>query len=112
MKRLLFIAIPGLLVFPLSVFAQQSKSAKKYVKHGIERFSKGDIAGAILEYDRALSVDPKLAEAYLNRGRAKRDRLSLRRAGHFRRRGRVLLGTSAGILMRLHLRLAAVATWR
>src|SRR5258707_2465135 len=72
MKRLLFFAIPGLLLFPLSAFAQHSQSAKKYVKHGIQRFGKGDIAGAIVEYDRALSVDPKLAEAYLNRGKAKR----------------------------------------
>ncbi len=72
MKRLLFIAIPGLLVFPLTTFAQHSQSAKKYVKHGIERFGKGDIAGAIVEFDRALNVDPKLAEAYLNRGKAKR----------------------------------------
>src|SRR6267143_6072290 len=70
MKRIWFIAILGLLACPPNASAQQS--ARKYVKQGIERFSKGDITGAIVEYDRALSIDPKLAEAYLNRGKAKR----------------------------------------
>src|SRR6476469_10694692 len=70
MKRILFIAILGLLACPLNTSAQQP--AKKYVKQGIERFSKGDIAGAIVEYDRALTIDPKLADAYLNRGKARR----------------------------------------
>src|SRR2546422_6726219 len=73
MKRFLLIAILGLLVFPPNASGQQHpQSAKKYVKQGIERFGKGDIAGAIVEYDRALTIDPKLAEAYLNRGKAKR----------------------------------------
>lgn len=35
-------------------------------------FSKGDLVGAIVEYDRALTIEPKLADAYLNRGKAKR----------------------------------------
>src|SRR6266852_7399216 len=70
MKRILFIAILGLLACPPNASAQQS--AKKLVKRGIELFSKGDIAGAIVEYNRALTIDPKLADAYLNRGKARR----------------------------------------
>jgi hypothetical protein len=38
----------------------------------MERFGKNDIAGAIADYDRAISIDPKFADAYLNRGKAKR----------------------------------------
>src|SRR2546423_2133679 len=72
MKRLLFIAVVFLIAFPLSVAAQRTQSAKKYVKQGIERFSRNDIVGAIAEYDRAIVIDPKYAEAYLNRGKAKR----------------------------------------
>ena len=47
MKRLLLFAVPTLLVIAASVPAQRTDSAKKYVKHGLERFSKNDIAGAI-----------------------------------------------------------------
>ena len=72
MKRLLLLAVPTLLVIAASVPAQRTDSAKKYVKHGLERFSKNDIAGAIADYDRAISIDPRLADAYLNRGKAKR----------------------------------------
>jgi tetratricopeptide (TPR) repeat protein len=70
MKRLLIIATL-FVVLPLNAAAQH-QSAKKLVKQGIELFSKGDIAGAIVLYDRALTVDPKMADAYLNRGKAKR----------------------------------------
>lgn len=72
MKRLLLFAIPTLLAFAAITPAQRTDSAKKYVKHGIDRFGKNDIAGAIADYDRAISIDPKLADAYLNRGKAKR----------------------------------------
>lgn len=72
MKRLLLIAIPTLLIFTASASAQPKESAKKHVKHGIELFGKNDLAGALAEYDQAIRIDPKLAEAYLNRGKAKR----------------------------------------
>jgi tetratricopeptide (TPR) repeat protein len=72
MKRLLLIAVLALLAFASTALAQHSQSARKCVKQGIELFGKNDIAGAITEYDRAISLDPKLAEAYLNRGKARR----------------------------------------
>jgi len=72
MKRSLLFALTLLITIPLTVPAQRTQSAKKYVKQGIERFSRNDIVGAIAEYDRAISIDPKNADAYLNRGKARR----------------------------------------
>src|SRR5262245_24875059 len=71
MKRLLLIVVPLLLTLASTATAQHSQ-AKKYVKHGVELFGKNDLAGAIAEYDRAITLDPKFAEAYFNRGKAKR----------------------------------------
>src|SRR5947207_13073956 len=72
MNRLLLLAILALLVFASSSYAQHPQSARKSVKQGIELFGKNDLAGAIADYDRAISIDPKFAEAYFNRGKAKR----------------------------------------
>ena len=72
MKRLLPLAILGFLFSPLVISAQHPRTAKKFVKKGIELFGKGDIAGAITQYDRALMADPKLADAYFNLGNAER----------------------------------------
>src|SRR6266581_774903 len=72
MKRLLSIAILALTVYAPSASAQHDHYARRYLKQGIERFNKGDLAGAIADYDRALNADPKFAEAYFNRGKARR----------------------------------------
>ena len=72
MKRLLLIAVGFLLAVPFSASAQKPQSAKKHVKQGLERFGRNDIVGAIAEYQRAIDVDPNYAEAYLNRGKARR----------------------------------------
>lgn len=72
MKRLLLIAVGFLLALPISASAQKPQSAKKYVKHGLERFARNDIVGAIADFDHALEVDPNYAEAFLNRGKARR----------------------------------------
>ena len=39
-------------------------------RRGMQLYGKGDYAGAIAEYDRAISLSPSLAEAYNNRGNA------------------------------------------
>ncbi len=44
--------------------------AATYVNRGIVRSASGDISGAIKDYDRALSINPQLAEAFANRGTA------------------------------------------
>jgi tetratricopeptide (TPR) repeat protein len=38
---------------------------------GTTKFQRGDTQGAILEFDRAIKIDPKYVEAYINRGAAK-----------------------------------------
>jgi len=42
MKRLLSIAILALAVYAPNASAQRDRSARKYLKQGIEHFSKGD----------------------------------------------------------------------
>lgn len=72
MKRFLLLAILGFVLLPSNAHAQRPRSAKKLVEHGIELFGKGQLAAALLEYDRAIALDPKLPEAFLNRGKARR----------------------------------------
>ena len=71
MKKSLWLLFPILLITFSQVLAQNTRSAKKYLRHGLARFAKGDIEGAIGDYNRALEADPKFAEAYVNRGKAR-----------------------------------------
>lgn len=72
MKRFLFLAALGCFFIPTNVFGQHPRTAKRVVQRGIELFSKGQLAAAIAEYNRAIALDPTLPEAFLNRGKAKR----------------------------------------
>jgi tetratricopeptide (TPR) repeat protein len=72
MKLLLPLSILLIFAFPPNTTAQRNSSAKKLLKKGNELFAKGDIAGAIAEYNEALIADPRLASAYLDRGNARR----------------------------------------
>src|SRR5690349_15739335 len=71
MKKPLWLIFPVLLLCPSNSAAQHSRAAKKYLRHGLVRFSKGDLDGAIADYNRALEIDPKSAEAYVDRGKAR-----------------------------------------
>lgn len=58
--------------------------ADAYVKRGLARRTKGDLAGAIDDYEKAISIDPKsvagnrfVAEAYSNRGFIQMDNLNV-----------------------------------
>lgn len=51
---------------------QNPDTAKDLVKRGLQRFSKGDLDGAVTEYNKAIELDPRLAEAHLNRGKVRR----------------------------------------
>ncbi len=47
------------------------KFAYAYYNRGIAKKAKGDIDGAITDYNRAIELDPKYTDAYGNRGNAK-----------------------------------------
>jgi len=55
-----------------SAHAQNSGTARDYLKRGIVRFSKGDTDGALAEFNKAIELSPQMAEAHLNRGKARR----------------------------------------
>jgi tetratricopeptide (TPR) repeat protein len=55
-----------------TVHAQNLRTAKDYLKRGVQRFSKGDLEGALTDYTTAIELNPMLAEAHLNRGKARR----------------------------------------
>jgi len=48
--------------------------AKAYCDRGVAKRRKGDLDGAISDYDRTVELDPKYAIAYFNRGNAKDDK--------------------------------------
>jgi tetratricopeptide (TPR) repeat protein len=47
------------------------QSAVNYNNQGVAKFRSGDNYGAIQDYDRAISINPKYSESYVNRGIAK-----------------------------------------
>src|SRR5215470_15146252 len=51
--------------------AQIPRSAAAYYNRGNERFKKGDLDGAIDDFNAALTFDPRLATAYNMRGCAR-----------------------------------------
>ncbi|HYO98898.1 MAG TPA: tetratricopeptide repeat protein [Pyrinomonadaceae bacterium] len=72
MKRLYFSL---LLIFALGVTsapAQTPRTAKDYIKRAATRYLKGDLAGAIDDYSKALDAEPRAAEVYVKRGGARR----------------------------------------
>ena len=50
------------------------KDAGAYYNRGIAKSDKGDLDGAIADYDRAIELNPKYARAYNSRGNAKDDK--------------------------------------
>src|SRR6266545_3627431 len=67
-----------LLAFVLSLMltavaaAQTSAFASYYNNRGLAREAKGDLDGAIADFNRAIELDPKLAISYHNRGLAQK----------------------------------------
>jgi tetratricopeptide (TPR) repeat protein len=48
-----------------------SQNAIKYIHSGDSKLNLGDIKEAIIDYNKAIEIDPNFAEAYINRGNAK-----------------------------------------
>jgi tetratricopeptide (TPR) repeat protein len=51
-----------------------SNNAASYCKHGLAKQAKGDLDGAIADYNKAIELDPKAPRVYDYRGFAKRDK--------------------------------------
>ncbi|MEI8186381.1 MAG: tetratricopeptide repeat protein [Chlorobiaceae bacterium] len=68
--HVLFIAIIALMLAYNAAFA--TSDAKSFLLSGEAKFKSKDFNGAIADYTKALELNPKYVEAYLNRGLAKR----------------------------------------
>ena len=72
MKKIL--GILSLFIFISSAFAQKlelvqnSPKAVEAYNRGLELQNSGNAEAALVEYDKAIRIDPKMAEVYLSRG--------------------------------------------
>lgn len=75
MRRFFSIAASIVLVLfsTVALVAQEKEpqTAEEYVNRGIARSKKGDLDGAIADYDKAIALKPDYAYAYNNRGNAR-----------------------------------------
>jgi len=53
----------------LPIYAQNS--AEEYYDSGVEKLDSGDFQGAIKDFNKAIEINPKYANAYYDRGLAK-----------------------------------------
>ena len=51
----------------------KAESAVFYYNRGIDKYDRGDYYGAIVDYTKAIEINPKYSDAYYNRGLAKDD---------------------------------------
>jgi tetratricopeptide (TPR) repeat protein len=59
----------------IAITPAEANSANPYVERGNEKLDR-DPQGAVAEYSQAIAINPKLAQAYYNRGMAKREKLN------------------------------------
>jgi len=76
MKYVVFV-LTGVLLLSVSVYAQ---TAQEYLRSGNDDFKQGSFDQAIVDYTRAIDINPNLAKAYNNRGVAYAREGSLPRA--------------------------------
>jgi len=63
-----------LLILTSSAGSFAGDTAKDYYDRGNTKSSKGDLDGAIADYNHAIEIDPKLSAAYVERGYVKQDK--------------------------------------
>jgi tetratricopeptide (TPR) repeat protein len=56
----------------VAAVGQQSDPADEYLKRGNANLRRGDLAGAIANYDKSLELNPRSAEAHFKRGQVRR----------------------------------------
>src|SRR4030095_679139 len=56
---------------PTPLIAQKSQKAIDYYNSGLRKQESGDLDGALADYDKALALEPRLADAYNNRANIK-----------------------------------------
>ena len=55
----------------LGIGSVTAQTAAEYVLKGKSKYAKSDYSGAKLDYNKAIELDPKFAEAYFERGNLK-----------------------------------------
>lgn len=70
-----------LFLLPTSTLTSQTRDrAAQYYQSGLARKAKGDLDGAIADYSKAIEINPRYAEAFVNRGVARKTKGDLRGA--------------------------------
>lgn len=59
-----------LLLFFVLSFNAQAQTAKEYFNYGVMKYSTQDYYGAIIEFSKAINIQPDYSEAYANRALA------------------------------------------
>lgn len=62
---------PGVKKEGKKMFLEEESAIEKYQQQGCEKLDKGDLKGAIKDFDKVISMDSENAEAYYKRGIAK-----------------------------------------
>lgn len=60
-----------LFIFFLLCARIYSQTAEEYFNSGSAKYLRGDYTGAIMDFSKAIQINPNLAQAYYNRGLAK-----------------------------------------
>jgi Flp pilus assembly protein TadD len=71
LKQLRLLLVFGLLIAANCAMVQTPTTASGYLDRGRARADKGDMDGAIVDYTKAIELDPRSDVAYNNRGLAR-----------------------------------------